>query len=400
MQHVPTSVIKSWGIVQWQRAIWHAVPSEGGSVGVMFVWMTQPLYEGVDYDDPNTAHFVIKPSAGSAAPTKLAEDLMARTMGAASLNTLAIPNTDSRFHPILMALSRQKDEVRDYVQSPRNRGATLQQMRQLYDRWNHVWSHYQNAHSLMVQDTAQGVKEFSKVYRDYSHQGLERALFNDKLMINLGKLFVVDAVLGNGDRLSAMNTGNIVFDEITSRIYAIDSQALLTDYQNSLAKGWHTAYNWIDALINGGQGAPEREGGVQPPTFSLGDLYDVEDWWRRSFRPHLEKTLREDGQPFPRDELWNLALGNFRRGVNEALVDVDRQLSGLNWMGVKSTFKSYEKKYGASPNLDWTNFKIRRMYVRMVLAQRDKPGTIEQKKERALQQVLAYAERKVGALHV
>jgi hypothetical protein len=398
--HLSTSELKKWGIVSWQTGIWHATPSKGGAVGVMFCWVTQPLYEGVDYDDPRTAHFVIKPSAGSAAPTKLAEDLMGRTLGAASLNTLPIPRTDSRFQAVLASLRRHHEEVRDFFrQRPNHSSRSTQEMQALLDRWNQVWPHYEKAHTLMVQDLAQGIKEFSDVYRDYSHMGLQRALFDDRLMINFGKLFVVDAVLGNGDRLSAMNTGNIAYCEVTRRIWAIDSQALLTDYQNSLNKGCHSAANWIEVLVQGGVAAAEQEGAVQAPTFAMADLYDVDSWWRRCFRPHFEDTLKRDQQKLPSEELWALALSNFKRGVDEGLAAVDRQLSGLNWMAVKSNFKSLEKRYGSSANLDWTNFKIRRMYVRMALAEKNKPGTPKEKKQRAMDKVVAYAERKVGGRH-
>jgi len=37
------------------------------------------------------------------------------------------------------------------------------------------------------------------------------------------------------------------------------------------------------------------------------------------------------------------------------------------------------------------------MYVRMVIADRNKPGTAAQKQQRALDRVVAYAARKVGA---
>ena len=86
--------------------------------------------------------------------------------------------------------------------------------------------------------------------------------------------------------------------------------------------------------------------------------------------------------------------------MDEGLLAVDKQLSGLNWLGVKSMFKSHEKRYGSSPNLDWTNFKIRRMVVRMVLAERNQPGTPQEKQQRALDRVVAYAERKIGRRHV
>lgn len=400
---VSTKELKDWGSARWQTQMTHATPSKGGAVGVMFVWVTNPLFQGVDTDDPTTADFVIKPSAGSAATTKVAEDLMARTMGAISLNTLAIPRTDSRFQPILMALSRYRDRVDLCLRRSQLTGQARQDMQALRDRWTQVWPHYQQAKALMVQELARDMKEFADVYRDYSHQGLERALFDDRLMINLGKLFVVDAVLGNGDRLQSINTGNILFEATTARIFSVDSQALLTDYNRCMYMQGPNAKEWVEQIVQRfqGQSIPERPDiKVTPPPFSLADLYDVDRWWRLEFRRHLEDTLHKDGVRPPREELWQLAYRNFCIGVDQGLVAVDQQLSGLNWLGVKTMFKNHEKKLGSSPNLDWTNFKIRRMYVRMALAERHKPGTVEEKQERAMRKVLAYAERKVGGRHV
>ncbi|WP_144289886.1 hypothetical protein [Ideonella sp. A 288] len=399
---IPTSELKKWGLVWWQTNFTHAVPSKGGAVGVMFVWCTNPLYQGVDIDDPRTADFVIKPSAGSAAPTLLAEDLMKRTIGATSVNTLPIASTDSRFNAILMGLSRFKDRVDQSVNSPRTPQVT-QAMRDLKDRWAKVWPHYRQGRALMVQELAVGMNEFADVYRDYSHMGLERALFNDQLMRNIGKLFAVDAVLGNGDRLCQVNTGNILFHETTKQIFSVDSQAIMTSYQHALIQGERNAKSWVEQILLTNQGAsavPERDGVVAPPSFSMNDLYDLDRWWNTWFRGHIENTLHYDNQKKPRDTLWQHAFRNFSMGVNEGLMAVDRQLSGLNWLSVKSLFKSHEKRYGASPNLDWTNFKIRRMVVRMVLAERNKPGTPQEKQQRAMDRVVAYAERKIATQHV
>lgn len=399
---IPTSELKKWGLVWWQTNFTHVVPSKGGAVGVMFVWCTNPLYQGVDIDDPRTADFVIKPSAGSAAPTMVAQDLMQRTIGATSVNTLPIPRTDSRFNAILMGMSRYKDRVDQAVNSPRTPLVT-QQMRDLRDRWASVWPHYQQARALMVQELAVGMNEFADVYRDYSHMGLERALFNDQLMRNIGKLFAVDAVLGNGDRLCQLNTGNILFNETTKQIFSVDSQAIMTSYQQALIQGERNAKSWAEQILVSNLGAsavPERDGVVAPPSFSMNDLYDLDRWWNVWFRGHIERTLHYDNQKKPRETLWRHAFHNFSIGVEEGLLAVDKQLSGLNWLGVKSMFKSHERRYGSSPNLDWTNFKIRRMVVRMVLAERNQPGTPQEKQQRALDRVVAYAERKIGTRHV
>jgi hypothetical protein len=293
--------------------------------------------------------------------------------------------------------------VRDYFSSRHRTHSSTTAMQTLLDRWNHVWPHYEKAHTLMVQEVAQGLKEFSDVYRDYSHMGLERALFDDRLMVNLGKLFVVDAVLGNGDRLQKMNAGNILFEATTANIFSVDSQALLTDFHRCVYSCGPRARDWVSQIVdlNVGASIPERDDILSPPaTFSLAELYDVERWWKNEFRWHIEETLKQDGVRSPSEQLWQQAYGNFCIGVDQGMVAVDRELSGLNWLAVKSSFKNYEKRLGGSPNMDWTNFKIRRMYVRMALAEKNKPGTPSEKQKRAFDKVLAYAERKLGGRYV
>ena len=58
-------------------------------------------------------------------------------------------------------------------------------------------------------------------------------------------------------------------------------------------------------------------------------------------------------------ELW------FTAGVNQGVSQIDSKLSGVNWLLVKNSYKSYIKKYGGDPNLDWMNFKVRRRYVKL-----------------------------------
>jgi len=393
---ISTTQIKTWGIVQWQAQVKHVAPSEGGAVGVMFCWCRNPASDGPDYSRVGTADFVVKPSPGSAATTKFAEKLMNKTLGAANVNTLPILRADPRFQAILAALGRSKQGVDNELS--RNMGPASKALYDLQARWNSVWPHYQSAASLLVQELAVGMAEFDKVMHD-PRKGLGALLGNRQLMVNLGKLFAVDAVLGNGDRLCSLNGGNILFKETSAQIYSVDSQAILVSYQGLLALGAITVKEWVQQILdtNAGVQLAEAPLQVQAPAFSMEKLYDVDHWWRSMFRGHLQNSMQRHGETPPGEAVWHFALIWFKQGVEEGLRAVDSQLSGLNWLGVKSKFKSYEKRYGASGNLDWTNFKIRRMYVRMVIADRNKPGTAAQKQQRALDRVVAYAARKVGA---
>ena len=394
---IPTSQLKTWGNVQWQTKMKHVAPSKGGAVGVMFVWCANPSSSGPNYANPGSADFVIKPSMGSAATTKFAEKLLDKAIGAQSVNTVPVMRADPRFSAILAALQRFRTAADNTVHQM-GMNATPPQ-RDLQARWASVWPSYQNASALMVQDLALGMAEFDEVQHDPLQGGLAQLLANRQLMVNLGRLFAADAILGNGDRLCSLNTTNILFKKTTAQILSVDSQAILVSYQALLQQGSATATQWVNQIItrNAGAQAPETsQHAVLAPSFALQDLYDVERWWRVMFRGQLERSTQRHGEAQPGEAIWAFARGNFMQGVEEGLRAVDSQLSGINWMLLKSKFKSYEKRYGASPNMDWTNLKIRRMYVKMVLADRNKPGTADEKQQRAFDKVVSYATRKVG----
>jgi len=397
---IPTSQLKTWGIVQWQTQLKHVSPSSGGAVGVMFAWTQNPGSNGPDYSNPGTAAFVIKPSPGSAATTRFAEKLMTKAIGAESVNTLPIAKTDSRFNAILASLQRAKAGVDNSHQSAgANASPSLTQLR---DRWASVLPHYRNAAALMVQELAVGMAEFDQVQHDPSQGGLGALLGNVQLMTNLGKLFAADAILGNGDRLCSLNTTNILYKRTNAQIMSVDSQAILVSYRALLAQGEVKAADWVNQIVtrNAGAQVAETPNQIRPASFAMQDLYDVDRWWTTMFRGQLERSSERHGETVPGNALWWFARTAFMRGVEEGLRGVDRQLSGLNWLAVKSKFKSYEKRYGASPNMDWTNLKIRRMYIKMVLADGNKPGTPAEKQLRAMDRVVAYAERKLASREI
>jgi hypothetical protein len=99
-------------------------------------------------------------------------------------------------------------------------------------------------------------------------------------------------------------------------------------------------------------------------------LFDVDTWWTRTFRSHLENGLRVESQrsgvpmAVPRPDEWAGALLAFKAGVDEGIRKADSLLSGFSWLGVKSKYNKYVSTYGGDPNLDWTNLKIRRVYFK------------------------------------
>ncbi|MBI3410786.1 MAG: hypothetical protein HY040_20815 [Planctomycetes bacterium] len=364
-----SSEVVKWKEKDWKSKIIYAMPSDGGAVGVVFVWTAPP---GPKPKIP-TAAFVIKPIQGTAAPTKFAEYLLRKVAGAVSPHSKGIAHstkddrTTGKF--IEESLKSCKDKEKD---------ATIKQ------RWDVVWPHLASAESYLIQDVQEGIKEFGDEYR--KTWGLSTLLMDMKLMESLGKLFVADAMIGNGDRLCTPNTGNIVFKK-DGTLCLIDSSAVLTNYKATLddisQSAWvstettMTPQVWTKGVINTGTNAvasPTQQGdygkGYSPkvgPSFPMETLFEPHVWWDKVFRPHLEHGLQvaKTHDPDIVEDTWQRAKEAFLGGVAVGEDEIERELFGLHWLMVKVKYKIYVHKYGGDPNVDWTNFKVRRLYFKL-----------------------------------
>ena len=147
---------------------------------------------------------------------------------------------------LLAALGRSKQSVEnELAKSPRPISKALVDLKA---RWDSVFPHYQSSDTLLVQDLAVGMAEFDKVMHD-PKMGLGALLGNHQLMINLGKLFAVDALLGNGDRLCSLNRGNVLFKQTRAQIFSVDSQAVPVSYQGPLNNGAYTVREWVQRIL-------------------------------------------------------------------------------------------------------------------------------------------------------
>jgi len=90
---------------------------------------------------------------------------------------------------------------------------------------------YKEAGSFMIQKLAVGMMELADANR--LDGGLSMVLRNAALMKNLGRLFAADAVLGNGDRIQQMNTGNIAFRS-DGNVFAIDRTTIMASFESIL----------------------------------------------------------------------------------------------------------------------------------------------------------------------
>lgn len=361
--------IDKWDNNKWTKQVVNCRPSSGGAVGVIFVWAGM-AYSRQNVQDAKMAAFVIKPIQGSAAPTKFAEHILSKIGGAISPNSKPIPRRSHSGSGLMLTLKMFRD--RETIPTVK-------------DRWQQVFSHYDRADAFLIQETQIGIKEFGDEYREQS--GLATMLLNTDLMFNLGKLFAADALIGNGDRLGSPNTGNIVFKS-DGTLSSIDSTTILTNFQaiisdvslkSNSAGGPDMSPNyWAanDVIKYGYQQVPspvqmKQANPTLAPSMGVEVLFNVDNWWTKIFRSHLEDGLRKEaisqkvGVAPPSETAWEHGKMHFKKGVDEGIRQIDMRLSGLNWLMMKNTYKSFVSRYGGDPNLDWTNFKIRRKYIKL-----------------------------------
>ncbi|MFN7932055.1 MAG: hypothetical protein U0R19_01935 [Bryobacteraceae bacterium] len=410
-----TTDVAKWSAWDWKWRLLHAKPSGDGAVGVIFCWSSmQSIYQGgTDYNKFSTADFVLKPIFTSGANPKFAEFILKVTGAAVTVNSEPIKRNSSAGNAIIEA-------IRHFVNTERV-GTPLR------TKWEAMLPHLMNCTAFLVQDTVKHFHDFGKEYRSNGpRRGLREILRDQNLMHSLGKLFAVDAIIGNGDRLCYPNTGNILYGNFGD-IYAIDTTTVLTNFNEMVND--QTKITWVlghepgkpdnfatEVVKRGGMSIPSHKqqdeyvqdaksnGGFSDkhvpsqPGFAMREVFDPAGWWDREFRPHLEKGLKAETEKNlgnrvappvpPRPMEWANAKTWFIAGVDDGVRIVDEKLSGANWMMVKMQWKKYVFKYGGDPNLDWTNFKMRRLYFKA-----RKAGKSE---EQALAEVKQYALKKIA----
>lgn len=379
--------IENWSDYDWDRKVYYCSPSGGGAVGVVFVWLKR-----ANFNNPSTSDFVVKPIQGTAAPTKFAERILKNVAGAKSPKSKSIP----KIKPSGIGLLKTLKIYRDRESNPMTK-----------NRWTEVWNHYYKAQTFLIQELQSGMAELGDRYREEG--GLLSILNNHVLLQNIGKLFAADALIGNGDRLDKANMGNIMFKP-DGTISAIDSTTVLSSFKSMVndptgLSRFNEELNkstWVSSMLhsNGGVQVPSHfqrqqhiksEVPVLAPSFRMKSILDVKNWWDMTFRGHLEHGLsqkaRSEGNPPPEplaDAVWEAAFLQFKIGFDLGVSEIDRQLSGLNWLKLKIKYNDYIKRHGGDPNLDWGNFKIRRRYFKLV-----KKGLT---KEQALTDIQSYVK--------
>ncbi|HEX6053948.1 MAG TPA: hypothetical protein VFZ21_31975 [Gemmatimonadaceae bacterium] len=400
-----TKFVAKWTPKEWQQRVFMVRASGGGAQGVLFCFVGNTK----DYSPANAA-FVVKPITGSAANVQFAEKVLSKVAGAKSLNSVGVKRNSPLGKEIVATIDRAlavHKAGKHAVPDPK--------------RLEEVRPHYDSADTFLIQSLAAGMNELGDVYR--TADGLIEVLRNATLMKNLGRLYVADAVLGNGDRLDAMNTGNVAFDA-TGTIFAIDSAAVLANFETivkdaamggragtQLSKrdkegdrgNYISAEKWAGSVLKGGLSAPTKRdlgaaAAFQVPTARMDMLFDPEKNWKR-FRDIMSDKLTAENDrlskanqpvlPQPSADDWKAAREPFIAGVLSGLKRVDTLLGGMSWLKTKATFKALTDKHGKDTNMDWTNFKLRRLVVR----EARNGATYEAARDTAL----AYVKRKKGS---
>lgn len=83
----------------------------------------------------------------------------------------------------------------------------------------------------------------------------------------------------------------------------------------------------------------------------------------------MEDHRKKQGLPPivpPRPQEWETGRAAFIHGVQQGLQRIDAMLSGWNWLKFKQSWSSTARTYGADPNMDWTNLKVRRLFLRIL----------------------------------
>lgn len=383
-----SSEVLAWNPGDWYRKVHFARPSGGGAVGVVFCWCgpEEPFYEGGrNYSKSRTADFVVKPIKGSGAPVKFAEHMLKHVGNAFTLHSKPIERCTPTGAAVMYTLLKFRN-LAQIGTTPRA-------------AWEKMWGFARDAQTYLIQETLMApIADFGEDYR--TQTGLRQLLRDEALMTNMGRLFAVDAILGNGDRLCTPNTGNIMYSAWNGRIWAIDSTSVLVNYKKMLSDGTTDSWgdfvvteehktpekkDWANTIVNhGGREVPSKieqeqyQQGIAPkvqPGFAMKTLFEVDEWWDNVFMPHLKRGLSDQTvenaknripPPVPpRPGEWQQAKVWFKAGVDAGCDDIDKKLSGLNWLKVKLKYNDYVKRFGGDANLDWANLKVRRMYFKL-----------------------------------
>jgi hypothetical protein len=388
-----------WSAYEWVSKVSRVEASGDGAVGVLFVWANDVQPVGGDYSIA-TASFVVKPLAGSAVSTRFAEAVLTKVASVDSPDSIELARGAKGYNGVLAVV----DEAitKGWIDSARARP-------------------FKSAGSFVLQRMMRGYREMAKDLKPGGGKdAIVRIITNLTLMKNMGKLGAADMIIGNGDRIEAMNMGNIMFND-DGTIAAIDSASILASFEqlikvNDVREGTlgmnphdqeAVRQAYVERIALGGVSAPTNlqlehmkttgPGRIKVATAPSASLQDagvanVENGtlFENMKNILLNKIKNRVGTPneltAPTETDWTNAKSHFLIGFKEGLAIIDNLLGGKaafrrafssskawktqEWRDLKKEFKKAGQD-GADPNFSWHNLTIRR---EVYMALRDGQG--------------------------
>ncbi len=363
--------------VDWSTATNIGASSAGALGGVVFMTVGSEMY-------------AIKPGEGSAANPLFAEEVLSRIGGAQT--------TESR--PV-RAGAGPFDEILKKIRAAR---LAAQQGSPARARWDDLLPFYLRASFFLVQKSMKsndlggmGNDDFSATYKTQPM----KILRDHEFLVSVGRTLVADLLLGNADRLEAINGGNF-FVLGTHRVGAIDNETFMpsmrvtahhfTTGRGQADLGQNAAQasleeNWVDYLIEGGSAVHKPA-----PVSRLPTIDDIDRWIRVSFLSVFSKYAHpvnepvEHAQDMARMQAMNAAgfpiqpgaapshaeLMNEYKAVRDAIVEgfaeglaaLEQHLTGSGGKKLRAKFRDLEEEHGREhTGMDFGAFEVRAAYL-------------------------------------
>ena len=288
----------------------------------------------------------------------------------------------------LQTLTRKRSDVEAVLGAALSTLADNELQREDYDK-GPAAQFDQLVHDLRDQNTelAQALTGFLDTLRPIIAIN-ERILSDETMMHNTARVHFADALLGNGDRFNAFNTGNMFYvtreaksgtNKASNPVGCIDNDSFLytylpkpgfknaKDYVTQVLKPKYELWGWID---------PEPLDMTFAPNMSVVAVLEYDNWFESKYG-FFKQFIRDD---FPVAVLDLYSDDFFKRG--------DPNIQGLpGWTRVRqylregvahtlarylltdnkdfeAVYRALTERYYPGPNFEFTAFEIRDRYLR------------------------------------
>lgn len=330
--------------VPWGSADYAEPTAEGVTGGVLFVGFGNTKY-------------VVKPVQGSPAGMLFGEKVLSNIGGVQATESRAIPNDNrGEGRAILQRIERAMIEAKENNRSSRAWKNKYGSEITLLQRWNEIYPIYKNANYFLIQKFLSG-KSLSKVLR-------EGGIFDNTVILQgLGKVLVLDALIGNADRFVSINLGNaLVLD--SGQLGLIDTEAILQNIDKITSE---FSEDVTKVLIEGNAESikfiPER--GTRFPAAGINEVtYDFNKWFEKRLKYEIERRFKQENLPVLSQDRWNFVKFEVYKGFRQGLEQVKEHLYGSKYSSLIKSISDLESKYGKSDDFDKRAFEIKSAHLR------------------------------------